>query len=94
MLTDRGFNGSNLEKNSEADESARTEINIVITKPSSSGPMSTAVSFFKYESTITMTSFIDQIKENKDKGLYNGISCSYNETDDTFISDLVRFIKY
>lgn len=35
-----------------------------------------------------MSGLIEQVKENAEKGNYSGISCSYNETDDTFISDL------
>ncbi len=92
MPTDRSANNCNSSKKS-IDESARTEINIVITKPSINySPLNMPVTFFKFESTITVSSIVDQIKENKNKGYYSGISCSYNETDDTFLSDLVCFL--
>ena len=50
------------------------------------------VNFYRYENSVTITSFIDQINENKAKCL-NGLSCNYNETDDSFISDLVSWIE-
>jgi hypothetical protein len=91
MVNDRQANNSHLEKLS-VDDSARTEINIVVTKPLLNYvPLNMPVTFFKFENTITVSSVIDQIKENRNKGNYSGLSCSYNETDDTFLSDLVSF---
>ena len=48
------------------------------------------VTFFKLEGTLTITDLVDQIKEINVKEKFSGISSSYNETEDSFISDLVR----
>ena len=49
------------------------------------------VNFLKYENSANVTSFISKIRENDEKKLYHGVSCSLNETEDSFLSDLVRF---
>lgn len=89
IATDRNRqnNNSHLSAN---DDTARTEINIVVTKPTQSQyvPLNVPISFYKFESTITVSSLTEQLQENSNKGNFNGISCSYNETDDTFLSDL------
>lgn len=90
MVTERQSNNSNMEKISDVDETARTEINIIVTKPAAAPtiPINMPVNFYKFENTLTVSSLIEQVKENAAKGNYSGMSCSYNETDDTFISDL------
>ena len=52
------------------------------------------VSFFKYENSANVTSLINKIKDNDDKKLYHGLSCSSNETDDSFLSDLVKTLLF
>ena len=96
MVTERQSNNSNMEKISDVDETARTEINIIVTKPAAAPtiPINMPVNFYKFENTLTVSSLIEQVKENTAKGKYSGMSCSYNETDDTFISDLVSILKF
>ena len=53
-------------------------------------PIIMPVSFFKYENSANVTSLINKIKDNDDKKLYHGLSCSSNETEDSFLSDLVK----
>lgn len=52
------------------------------------------VSFFKYENSANVTSLINKIKDNDDKKLYHGLSSSSNETDDSFLSDLVKTLLF
>ncbi len=64
----------------------------MITKPTSAPHiyLNMPVTFFKLEGTLTITDLVDQIKEINVKEKFSGISSSYNETEDSFISDLVR----
>ena len=52
-------------------------------------PIMMPVNFYKYENRTTITSLSKAIEENRDENLFNGLSCSWNETDDCFIADLV-----
>ena len=56
-------------------------------------PITMPVSLFKFENAATVTSLADKIKENDEKKLYHGVCCGLNETDDTFISDLVGILN-
>lgn len=47
------------------------------------------VNIYKFENTITYTGLTNRLAENESKNLLNALSCSQNETDDTFLSDLV-----
>ena len=49
------------------------------------------LNFYKFECSLTVTDFIKSFNENKGKHSLNGISCSANESMDSFISDLVCF---
>jgi len=53
-------------------------------------PIVMPVSFFKYENSASVTSLVNKIKDNDDKKLSHGLSCSSNETEDGFLSDLVK----
>ena len=51
------------------------------------------VNFYKFEHAATVTSLISHIRETQKKSsepLYTGISCGFNESEDTFLSDLVN----
>lgn len=54
------------------------------------------VNFYKFENMITLSSLVRRLDETSSKNLYAALSCSSNETTDTFISDLVWccFILY
>lgn len=86
-LTDRPLNVNQA----GADEVVQNEINIVITKPTVAPhvTLNMPVTFYKLEGTLTVTELVEQIKEVKGKDKCVGITGSYNETEDSFISDLV-----
>jgi len=78
-----------LSKDGDISSSKITDINIAM-KPYA--PLTMPVSFFKYENTTTVTNLIEQFKEGTNKSILNGLSCGYNESDDTFLSDLVNIV--
>ena len=47
------------------------------------------LNFYKYENAMTVTNFISTIKDNQTKKLLSGLSCGVNESDDSFLTDLV-----
>jgi hypothetical protein len=47
------------------------------------------VNFFKYENTFTVTDFLKTLEKTKSKNLLNGMASSANETNDSFMTDLV-----
>ena len=78
-----------LSKDCELSSSKITDINIAM-KPYA--PLTMPVSFYKFENTTTVTNLIEQFKEGSNKNILNGLSCGFNETEDTFLSDLVIII--
>lgn len=50
------------------------------------------VNFYKFENMVTLSSLIRRLNDCESKSLYSGLSCSINETNDTFLSDLVTNI--
>ena len=48
------------------------------------------LNFFKFENTITVSSLAKQTQVHAGKKLAVGMTCGFNETDDSFISDLVN----
>lgn len=53
-------------------------------------PIYMAVNFLKYDNSINVTGMCFKLKEIESKRLYTGLMCNTNETDDSFISDLVK----
>ena len=51
------------------------------------------LNFYKFESANTVTSLVGQLKDNQNKKLLTGLSCSVNEAEDSFLTDLVAFIE-
>lgn len=49
------------------------------------------VNFYKFENMITLSSLMRRLDKTIDQNLYAALSCSQNETNDTFLSDLVQF---
>lgn len=47
------------------------------------------LNFYKFESSLTITDFVKSFNESKEANLLNGVSCSSNESMDSFITDLV-----
>jgi hypothetical protein len=47
------------------------------------------LNFFKFENANTVTSLVGQLKDNQNKKLLTGLSCSTNEPEDSFLTDLV-----
>ncbi len=47
------------------------------------------LNFFKFENANTVTSLVGQLKDNQNKKLLTGLSCSANEPEDSFLTDLV-----
>lgn len=70
----------------QASASADTKIPDVL-KPSNSILM--PVNFYKFQNATNVTHISNVLKENDEKKLLNGLSCSLNENDDSFIADLV-----
>ena len=54
-------------------------------------PVLMPLNFYKFESTHTITEFINNLNANKNS--LNGISCNFHESQDSFLSDLVCFNK-
>ncbi len=52
-------------------------------------PILMPLNFYKFESSLTLTDFINNTNEMKEKKLMNGVSCGLNETVDSFLADLV-----
>lgn len=46
------------------------------------------INFYKYENATTVTNLIAQLKEIQTRKLLAGLSCSANESDDSFLADL------
>lgn len=86
------FDKNELNKNERGDEktteliSKETKIMEQLNPESLKMP----VNFYKFENMITLSSLNQNFGENERRNLYNGISCSFNETSDSFISDLVK----
>jgi hypothetical protein len=55
-------------------------------------PPSMPVNFYKYENKVTVTGLARLLRDNRSGGLVNGLSCSVNETEDSFLADLVIFL--
>jgi len=52
--------------------------------------LKTPVNFYKFENTATVSSLIENVNTNRQERLLSGLSCSNNESDDSFLTDLVR----
>lgn len=50
----------------------------------------TPVNLYKFENTTTVSSLIESVNTNRNERLLSGLSCSNNESDDSFLTDLVR----
>ena len=48
------------------------------------------LNFFKFENSTNVTNLNNKINEFNEKNILCGLAASYHETDDSFISDLVR----
>ncbi len=58
----------------------------------SNSQASVPLTFLKFECSVTVTDFIKNFNERKNS--LNGISCTANESLDSFTSDLVWFLDY
>jgi hypothetical protein len=52
------------------------------------------LNFLKLDGPITISELISNATYFEEKALFTGISCNYNETNDTFLSDLVRYTLF
>lgn len=52
-------------------------------------PIFMPLNLFKYENCITLSEISEKFNKTNNDGLYCGLSCSANETNDAFIVDLV-----
>jgi hypothetical protein len=50
----------------------------------------TLINLYKFEDTATVSSLIEIVNANRNERLLSGLSCSNNEFDDSFLTDLVR----
>lgn len=47
------------------------------------------VNFYKFENMTTLSGVLRKVDNTHERNLYAGLGCGLNETNDTFISDLV-----
>lgn len=83
---------NDLENNSEEIENLQANVPADTKIPEvlkSSSSILMPVNFYKFQTATNVTHIGNVLKENEEKKLMNGLSCSLNENDDSFIADLV-----
>ncbi len=85
--------------NTELDKMDKNSLEIPSTKSSQDSPLTdlekfnmklkTPVNLFKFENTATVSNLIDSVNINRNERILSGLSCSNNESDDSFLTDLV-----
>lgn len=76
----------NLEQPEQTEQTSSSNRLIELLDPRSN---EMPVNFYKFENMVTLSTLIEKLDQSTNRNLYTALSCNTNETNDTFISDLV-----